>query len=90
MHLMDPSVLITGILSDRQEQRPSRHIVSNSICSHCSLKKQSSFTFLTAIGEKKNQMASLKSSKFKTLHYPLSFTTGILQFVVGKPIRIIH
>lgn len=43
-HSIDPSFLVIGILSNRQMQRPSRHSVSGVNSSHCSLKKQLSFT----------------------------------------------
>uniref|UniRef100_A0A8D8GUI8 (northern house mosquito) hypothetical protein n=1 Tax=Culex pipiens TaxID=7175 RepID=A0A8D8GUI8_CULPI len=43
-HSTVPSGLKMGFISNRQMQRPSRHSVCSVICSHCSVKKQLSFT----------------------------------------------
>lgn len=43
-HSIDPSFLVTGLLSNRQIHLPSRHSVSGIESSHCWLKKQLSFT----------------------------------------------
>lgn len=43
-HSIDPSFLVTGLLSNRQIHFPSRHSVSGIESSHCWLKKQLSFT----------------------------------------------
>lgn len=49
---MEPSFLQTGSFSYLQMQRPSRHSVCDTASSHCSLKKQLSFTE-TAVGDRK-------------------------------------
>lgn len=44
LHSMKPSLLIIAVISNRQMHRPSRHSVWGFDVSHCSLKKQLSFT----------------------------------------------
>lgn len=43
--IITPSGCVTGIFSNRQMHRPSRHSVCITRASHCSWKKQDSFTF---------------------------------------------
>lgn len=45
-HFIEPSEFGTAVLSDLHWQTPSKQIVSNNICSHCSLKKHASLTLL--------------------------------------------
>lgn len=47
--VITPSACVTGIFSKRQMHRPSRHSVWLTRASHCSWKKQDSFTFAAKI-----------------------------------------